>query len=136
MRFIRVPSHQPRVRNGGNRRRRRKQKRLLSAIPHTSQNHRCEIGECVYANGATHEEQGVNPDLPHHQCFENFARRDVVVFCVAAVGVEAVFDDLDFGFGEEGTFGLVDFVGEVDDEPEAEEGEGDWDEAFDYLVGR
>ena len=61
---------------------------------------------------------------------------DVVVFCVAAVGVKAVLDDLHFGFGEEGTLGFVDLVGKVDDEPEAEEGKGDWDEAFDYLLGR
>lgn len=60
----------------------------------------------------------------------------MVVFCIATVGVQAVLDDLDFGFSEEGTLGFVDFVREVDDEPEAEEGEGDWDEAFDYLVKR
>ena len=74
--------------------------------------------------------------MPHHEGFENFARGDVVVFCVAAVGVKAVFDDLDFLRGEKGTLGFVDFVGEVDNEPETEEGESNWNEAFYYLVGR
>ena len=136
MSLVRVPSNQPRVWNRGNRWRGGKQERPLSAISHTSQNHRCEIGECVHASSATHEEQGVNPDLPHHESLESFVRRDVVVFCVAAVGVKAIFDNLDFGWGEEGTLGFVDLVREVDDDPEAEKGEGDRDEAFDYLVGR
>ena len=59
--------------------------------------------------------------------------RDVVVFCVAAVGIEAVLYDLDFFWGQEWTPSFVHFVGEVHDEPEAHEGEGDGDEAFDNL---
>lgn len=58
----------------------------------------------------------------------------MVVFCVAAVGIKAVLDDLYFGRSEEGTLSFVDFVRKVNDEPETEEGKSDWDEALNYLL--
>lgn len=69
--------------------------------------------------------------MPLQECVPYFGRGDVVVFPVSAVGVEAIFDDLDFLFCEKGAAGFVDFVGKVDDDEVADSGECDWDETFD-----
>lgn len=131
MRLITVPSNDPRIRDSSESWRRREQKRLLGIITHTAENDRGEVGKGVDADCAGHEEEGVDPDLPLQQCVQDLLAGDVVVLGVAAVGVKTVLDDLHFFLGEEGTARFVDFVGEVDDEPEADEGECDGDETFD-----
>lgn len=133
MGFITVISDNPRIRNSSECWGRGKQKGAFGGIPHPAKDHGSEVGEGVDADCAGHEEEGVDPDLPLQEGVHDLGGGDVVVFCVAAVGVETVFYDLDFFWGKEGASGFVDFVGEVDDEPEAHEGECDGDEAFNDL---
>ena len=130
MHAIAVVSYDPGVGNRGECWWCAEQEGALGSVTHPAQDDRGEVGEGVDADCAGHEEEGVDPDLPLQKGVQDLFGSDVIVFCVAAVGVETVFYDLYFLLGQEGTASLVHFIWEVDYQPKADEGEGDGDEAF------
>lgn len=73
----------------------------------------------------------LDPDLPLEESVDDLGTGDVVVFRVTAVGVQAILDNLDFLFCQEGVARFMDLVGEIDNDEVAENGEGDGDKTLD-----
>ena len=77
-----------------------------------------EVGESVRGSRATHEQNGRSPSLPITQVKKDLSHRHLVGDGISSIQLNSLHNESGLLFGEE-----IVFVGEVDDEEEAEDGE-------------